>query len=69
MAMAEIFNLNELSEYLRIPKSTLYKLSEAGKIPCFKVGKQLRFRKTAIDKWISEQEKSRNKKRRIKQTV
>jgi excisionase family DNA binding protein len=58
--MSEIFDLNELSGYLRIPKSTLYKLSEAGKIPSFKVGKQLRFRKGAIDKWIADEE---NKKK------
>ena len=58
--MSEIFDLNELSGYLKIPKSTLYKLSEAGKIPSFKVGKQLRFRRGAIDKWIATEE---NRKR------
>ena len=58
--MSDIFDLNELSGYLKIPKSTLYKLSEAGKIPSFKVGKQLRFRKSAIDKWITGEE---NKKK------
>jgi excisionase family DNA binding protein len=63
--MSEIFDLNELSGYLRIPKSTLYKLSESGKIPSFKVGKQLRFRKGAIDKWIADEE-NRKKRRLIK---
>lgn len=62
--MVEILSLNELSKYLRIPKSTLYKLSESGKIPSFKVGKQLRFRKSTIDNWITKEEK--RKARRIK---
>jgi len=55
--MNKILSLNELVEYLRVSKSTLYQLSEAGKIPSFKIGKQLRFRKSAIDKWIDREEK------------
>ena len=62
--MNDIMSLNELSEYLRTPKSTLYKLSEAGKIPSFKVGKELRFKGASIDKWIGQQEKAKKKKRR-----
>jgi len=57
--MNKILSLNELAEYLRISKSTLYQLSEAAKIPSFKVGKQLRFRKNAIDKWIAKEEKQK----------
>lgn len=63
--MNDILSLNELAEYLRISKSTLYQLSEAGKIPSFKVGKQLRFRKHAIDKWIAGEE-NRKKRRLVK---
>ena len=59
--MNDILSLNELAEYLRVSKSTLYQLSEAGKIPSFKVGKQLRFRKNAIDKWIAKEEKRKAK--------
>jgi len=61
--MDDIMSLNELSAYLRTPKSTLYKLTEAGKIPSFKVGKELRFKKISIDKWIEQQEKAKMKKR------
>lgn len=52
----KFFTLDEISAYLNIPKSTLYKLSQKGKIPSVKIGKQLRFRKTSLNKWISEQE-------------
>jgi excisionase family DNA binding protein len=49
-----IMTLEELSDYLKIPKSTLYKLAQTGKIPCQKVGRQWRFRKEAIDNWLDD---------------
>ncbi|MCX5696590.1 MAG: helix-turn-helix domain-containing protein, partial [Candidatus Omnitrophica bacterium] len=50
------FSLNEVVAYLKIPKSTLYKLSQKGKIPSVKIGKQLRFRKSSIDAWLTDHE-------------
>jgi excisionase family DNA binding protein len=52
----KFFTLNEVSKYLKIPKSTLYKLSQRGKIPSIKIGKQLRFRKSSLDNWLSVKE-------------
>lgn len=52
----KIFSIDEVAAYLKIPKSTIYKLSERGKIPSIKIGKQLRFRQSSLDKWFSEQE-------------
>lgn len=52
----KFFSINEVSAYLKIPKSTLYKLSETGKIPSVKIGKQLRFRKSSLDRWFSGKE-------------
>jgi excisionase family DNA binding protein len=49
----EIMSIEELSCYLRIPKSTLYKLAQDGKLPGQKIGKQWRFGKQAIDRWIN----------------
>jgi len=51
-----LLSINELSMYLNIPKSTLYKLSQKSEIPVCKIGKQLRYRKSSIDKWLSEKE-------------
>ena len=59
--MSEILSLKELSEYLKIPKSTLYKLSEANQMPSFKVGKQLRFRMSAINSWIEKRERTKKR--------
>ena len=49
-----ILTIDELSAYLKIPKSTLYKLVREGKIPSQKVGRHWRFRKVAIDLWLDE---------------
>jgi len=49
-----VLTIEELSSYLKIPKSTLYKLVREGKIPSQKVGRHWRFRKRAIDLWLEE---------------
>jgi excisionase family DNA binding protein len=50
----DILTLEELSAYLKIPRSTLYKIVREGRIPCQKVGRHWRFRKAAIDRWLEE---------------
>jgi excisionase family DNA binding protein len=50
----DILTIDELSGYLKVPKSTLYKLVREGKVPCQKVGRHWRFRKEAIDSWLEE---------------
>ena len=47
-----ILTVDEAAEYLRIPKSSLYKLAKEGKIPCQKVGRHWRFHREAIDEWL-----------------
>jgi len=51
-----IFTIDEVSAYLNIPKSTVYKLSQKKTLPSSKIGKQLRFRKSSIDEWLSGKE-------------
>ena len=55
-----IFTLEEVRKYLKLPKSTVYMLTSKNRIPHFKIGKQLRFKKTTIDKWAYELEASQN---------
>ncbi len=50
----EIMTLEETAKYLRIGKSTLYKMAREGKIPVAKIANQWRFRKEDIDKWMQE---------------
>lgn len=47
-----VLTIDELADYLKVSKSTLYKLAQEGRIPGQKVGKHWRFRKDAIDRWL-----------------
>jgi len=49
-----VLTIKELSAYLKIPRSTLYKLVREGKVPSQKVGRHWRFRKQAIDRWLDK---------------
>lgn len=53
----EVLTLEELAEYLRLSKSTVYKLVGEDKIPGQKIGKRWRFSKAAIDRWLATTER------------
>lgn len=44
----------QLSEYLQISRSSVYKLVQNRELPYTKLGASLRFPRTIIDKWLSE---------------
>lgn len=50
----KVLTIDELTAYLRIPKSTHYRLVRGGKVPCQKVGRHWQFRKQAIDQWLED---------------
>lgn len=50
----EVLNVDEVSSWLRIPKSTLYKLCSEGKIPCAKIGKHWRFERISVESWFKK---------------
>ena len=47
-----VLTIEELSGYLKISKSTLYKLAQNGALPGIKVGRHWRFHKDAVDEWL-----------------
>jgi len=49
-----VLTITELSKYLKISRSTLYKLAQEGKLPAQKVGRHWRFHRETIDKWLAE---------------
>lgn len=51
---SEIMTIQEASDFLRIPLSSLYKLAQQGKVPCQKVGRHWRFHKLALEKWFEK---------------
>ena len=54
--MDEFSTAEEVSNYLRIPQSTIYKLAQDKVVPGFKVGKHWRFRRETILEWIKTRE-------------
>jgi len=49
----DILNVDEAARLLRIPRSSVYKLAQEGKIPAQKVGKHWRFYRPKLMKWIA----------------
>ena len=49
---SEVMTIEELSGYLKVSKSTLYKLAQEGSLPGQKVGKHWRFHRDVIDRWL-----------------
>ncbi|MCJ7655906.1 MAG: helix-turn-helix domain-containing protein [Dehalococcoidia bacterium] len=53
-----LMTIDEVAKYLRIHKSTIYRLAKDRRIPASKVGNKWRFRKDVIDRWLSRRENS-----------
>ncbi len=47
----KVLTVKELSSYLRVHPSTIYRLLKKGQLPGFKVGSDWRFNIEAIDRW------------------
>ena len=49
---ADVLDADEASAWLKIPKSTLYKLCTEGEIPPAKVGRHWRFHRETLEDWL-----------------
>ena len=54
--MKEIMTPREAAEYLSVHVRTLYRLVKHGEIPGRKIGGSWRFKKNALDEWLSMRE-------------
>jgi excisionase family DNA binding protein len=52
---AKVLTISELCEYLRVHRSTVYRLLKKGQLPGFKIGSDWRFNLEAIDRWRLQQ--------------
>jgi excisionase family DNA binding protein len=48
----EMLTIDDLAAYLKLKPQTIYRWAQAGKIPGAKFGKEWRFRRSAIERWI-----------------
>ncbi len=49
-----LMDVERVSAYLGVPVSTIYSLSMKNKIPHTHIGRLLKFKKDAIDLWLSD---------------
>lgn len=62
--MKEILTPLDAAEYLSVHVRTIYRLAKKGEIPGRKVGGSWRFRKEALDEWLSGRENLSSQKKR-----
>lgn len=48
----EILTVLEVARFLRVPKSTVYKLARLGQLPASKIGKHWRFHRRDLHDWM-----------------
>jgi len=54
--MNVLLNAQEVAAMLGVPASWVYSQTRAGRIPTVKLGRYYRYRREAIEAWISERE-------------
>jgi excisionase family DNA binding protein len=52
--LQEFLNIRAMASYLDLKRSTLYTLVEEKKIPHYRIGRQIRFKLSEIEKWLEE---------------
>ena len=50
--MTKWLTMKEVAEYLRMGRSTIYKLLREGNLPAHKVGREWRFDAAELDEWV-----------------
>lgn len=50
--MDEILTIKEVSDYLKLSRTTVWRWCKTGKIPAFKVGRSWRVRKAEVEKFL-----------------
>ena len=57
-----VMTLEEVSRYLRINKSTVYRMAREGTLPAWKLGNVWRFKKDSIERWIANTQKAQQQR-------
>ena len=54
-SLSSFLNVKEVATYLALKASTVYSLVEEKKIPHYRIGRQIRFKRSEIDEWMNSQ--------------
>lgn len=57
-----IMTLEEVARFLRLNKSTIYRMAREGTLPAWKLGNVWRFKKDAIEDWIANSQRAHEQK-------
>jgi excisionase family DNA binding protein len=58
----KLMTVKEVADYLRLDEHTVYRMARKGEIPAYKVARQWRFKKNALEKWLERQSLQKNSK-------
>lgn len=53
--MDHLMTIEEVAQYMRVSRFTVYRLAKDRAIPATKIGRQWRFQKEEIDRWARDQ--------------
>ena len=53
-SLSSFWNVKGLSEYLALKSSKIYSMVEERQIPHYRINRQIRFKKSEIEKWLEE---------------
>jgi excisionase family DNA binding protein len=56
--LPKVLTVREVSEYLRVHPTTVYRLLNSKQLPGFRVGSEWRFGRETIDRWRGGQEQA-----------
>ena len=48
----KLLTIDQIAEYLKVDKFTVYRLVNKKQLPAFKVGNQWRFKREIVDSWL-----------------
>ncbi len=58
MVNSGLMTIDDLADYLKVTRRTIYEWLRHNKIPALKLVGQWRFKKEKIDEWLDEQSKA-----------
>jgi putative molybdopterin biosynthesis protein len=50
--MRKLLTVRDLQELLKLSRSQIYELARAGDLPCYKIGRSVRFDLDEIEEWL-----------------
>lgn len=53
--MDQLMTIEEVARYMRVSRYTVYRLAKGRCLPASKIGRQWRFQKEEIDRWVRDQ--------------